>query len=198
MRIETAPPSISTQSVSASFRNHSHTSRERLPRRDQAGPISKGCTFLLHDFHRCLMSPDNHEEPQSLSQREDRPVFLCQLCKFERRTGVLCENRWLTGLKEHIYRDWRNGVPNSQCPEGPGGIGNPFLGPTMRWTYTHELSSVAAIHASDMETQPESSRGMSEKDREQRSTVRKAGYLSMGRPPTAGLVLSPDGAPSLV
>ena len=40
------------------------------------------------------------------------------------------------------------GVPNSQCPEGPGGIGNPFLGPTMRWAHTHELSS---MDASDME-----------------------------------------------
>ena len=54
-------------------------------------------------------------------------------------------------MKEHIYRDRGKGVPNSQCPEGPGGIGNPFLGPTMRWAHTHELSSMAAIHASDME-----------------------------------------------
>jgi len=73
------------------------------------------------------------------------------------------EGHWSTlslAIEERIYRDSGKGVPNSQCPEGPGGMGNPFREPTMRWTYTQQPSRMAAIHAKNKETQPELSRGI--------------------------------------
>ena len=67
-------------------------------------------------------------------------------------------------MKERIHRDLGKGVPNSQCPEGPGGTGNPFRGPTMHRAYTQPPRMVA-MHASNKETQPELSRGMAKVSR---------------------------------
>ena len=100
-------PSHSTESVSAPFRDHSHTSGKRLRRCNQAGAIGKGHTFLLHDFHRCLISSDNHKEPWPLSEREDWPIFFRPLCKLERGTGVCVRTvgRGLDYLQRNLFTE---------------------------------------------------------------------------------------------